>query len=163
MRYSENKSEKFELNEILLNINDNDLNNKIDDINFKQKNIYIDNNIFNKIFFIWNIKTTYFDKNKNIEDYQFNYYSLINNKIYNSSISKKNYNYTFLTFYKAILSKNIFIIFITIFLAILSGVLDFVQYLFLRDLLSIYLFENIAYNNTKKFIFLRELFTSNNI
>ena len=152
MRYSENQSEKFELNEILLNINDNDLNNKIDDINFKQKNIYIDNNIFNKIFFIWNIKTTYLDKNKNIEDYQFNYYSLINNKIYNSSISKKNYNYTFLTFYKAILSKNIFIIFITIILAILSGVLDFVQYLFLRDLLS--LVNNNSFFDTSKYFIL---------
>ena len=140
MRYSEKNSEKIELNEILLNINDLEINENINNKICKQKNIYIDDNIINKIFFISNIKTTYFDKNKNIEDYQFTYYSLINNKnksIYNSSFIKKNNNYTFLSFYKEILSKNIFIIFITIFLAIFSGILDFVQYIFLKDLLSL--------------------------
>ena len=140
MRYSEKNSEKIELNEILLNINDIEIKENINNKICKQKNIYIDDNIINKIFFISNIKTTYFDKNKNIEDYQFTYYSLINNKnksIYNSSFIKKNNNYTFLSFYKEILSKNIFIIFITIFLAIFSGILDFVQYIFLKDLLSL--------------------------
>ena len=51
MRYSENQSERIELNEILLNINDDDINNKNDDIKFKHKNIYIDNNIINKNIF----------------------------------------------------------------------------------------------------------------
>ena len=34
----------------------------------KTKNIFLDDNIISKIFFIWNIKSTYFEKEKNVQE-----------------------------------------------------------------------------------------------
>ena len=135
MKYINDNSPKLELNEILIDIKGNEfLKEKIE---LKPKNIYIDDNIFNKIFFIWNIKSTYIERSKNIEDYHFNYYSLINSKNIISFINRE-YNFSFFTFYKTILAKNKLLIIITIFLAILSGIFDFLQYMFLKSLLSMF-------------------------
>ena len=136
MNYKTNNSQEIELNEILLNINDDHYSKTIGRKKLKQKNIYIDDNFLNKIFFIWSIKSTYVENSKNIEDYDFNYYSLINSK---RSISFTNsiHQFSFFSFYKIILSRNKFLIFITILLAVLSGILDFVQYIFLKQILSI--------------------------
>ena len=135
MKYINDNSPKLELNEILIDIEENEfLKEKIE---LKPKNIYIDDNIFNKIFFIWNIKSTYIERSKNIEDYHFNYYSLINSKNIISFINRE-YKFSFFTFYKTILAKNKLLIFITIFLAILSGIFDFLQYMFLKSLLSMF-------------------------
>ena len=135
MKYINDNSPKLELNEILIDIKENEfLKEKIE---LKPKNIYIDDNIFNKIFFIWNIKSTYIERSKNIEDYHFNYYSIINSKNIISFINRE-YNFSFFTFYKTILAKNKLLIIITIFLAILSGIFDFLQYMFLKSLLSMF-------------------------
>jgi hypothetical protein len=66
MKYNDNdNSTEIELNEILINIDDDKMKKYLRKT--KPKNIYIDNNIINKIFFIWNIKSTYFERSKNIE------------------------------------------------------------------------------------------------
>ena len=110
----------------------------------KPKNIYIDDNIFNKIFFIWNIKSTYIERSKNIEDYHFNYYSIINSKNIIQFINR-DYNFSFFSFYRIILMKNKLLIFITITLAVLSGIFDFLQFLFFKSLLSVF---NNSFSNS---------------
>ena len=152
MKYSKHDSEQIELNEILLNINDKEIGNRNEKNFMKQKNIYIDENVVNKIFFIWNIRSTYIEKNKNIEEYHFNYYSLINSKNIISFINKDYYYFSFFSFYKIILSRNKFVIFITILLAILSGILDFVQYMFLKNLLS--MFNNYTLSDYSQYYYL---------
>ena len=137
MKYINEKSEEIELKEILIDIKEtkNEIEKKFKQKEYKTKNIYIDNNIIDKIFFIWNIKATYFEKSKNLEDYHFEYYSLINSKNVFLFVNK-DYHFSFFSFYKTILFRNKFIVFITIFLAIISGILDFFQYILLKSLLS---------------------------
>ena len=136
MKYNDNdNSPEIELNEILINIDDDKIKKYLRKKESKPKNIYIDNNLINKIFFIWNIKSTYFERSKNIEEYHFEYYPLINSKKSNNNINNEN-QFSFCSFYKTILSRNKFITFITIFVAVLSGIFDFLQYIFLKSLLS---------------------------
>ena len=135
MKYQDDDSQKIELNEMLIDIKGRE--NKIGRKEVKSKNFYIDDNVFNKIFFVWNIKSTYINRTKTIEDYHFNYYSLVNSKD-TTLIMDINYYFSFFSFYKTILKNNKFLIFITIFLAILSGIFDFLQYMFLKSLLSMF-------------------------
>ena len=126
-----NNDNGIELNENLLEIkNFNNSKNKK-----PVKSIFLDDNIINKIFFIWNIKSTYFEKEKNVQDYKFIYYPLIN--LYKNGVSNILFNFTFYSFYKKVLGRNKFLIFITIFLAILTGILDIIQYIFLKNFLSL--------------------------
>jgi len=135
MKYMNENSQKIELNEIFLDIKDDKITKVKKEL--KPKNIYIDDNLFNKIFFIWNIKSTYIERSKNIEDYHFNYYSIINSKNIIQFINR-DYNFSFFSFYRIILMKNKLLVFITITLAILSGIFDFLQFLFFKSLLSIF-------------------------
>ena len=140
MNYNDDENSKeIELNAVLIDINNNTSQNKefIEQKDQKKiKSIFLDDNIINKILFIWNIKSTYFQKEKNVQDYNFIYYPLINS--YNKKkLSNKFLYFTFFSFYKRVLGRNKFVIFITIFLAILSGVLDFVQYILFKNFLSI--------------------------
>ena len=130
---SDENSEEIELKGLLIDIKENET--FLREIKSKPKNIYIDNNIISKIFFIWNIKSTYIEKSKTPEDYSFDYYSLINSKNVISFVNNDFY-FSFFSFYKTILLRNKFNVFITIFLAVLSGILDFLQYMLFQDLLS---------------------------
>jgi len=130
---SDENSEEIELKGLLIDIKENET--FLREIKSKPKNIYIDDNIISKIFFIWNIKSTYIEKSKTPEDYSFDYYSLINSKNVISFVNNDFY-FSFFSFYKTILLRNKFNVFITIFLAVLSGILDFLQYMLFQDLLS---------------------------
>ena len=131
----DDSSKGIELDEKLIKNSEKEKIKKMTTIEIKPRNIYIDDNIISKIFFVWNIKSTYIERLKNVDDYHFNYYSLIIPKRYLSFINITN-QFTFISFYKVILSNNKLVIFITLFLAILSGILDFVQYMILKSLLS---------------------------
>ena len=157
MKYNDNdNSPEIELNEILINIDDGKIKKYLRKKESKPKNIYIDNNIINKIFFIWNIKSTYFERSKNIEEYHFEYYPLINSKKSNNNINNEN-QFSFCSFYKTILSRNKFITFITIFVAVLSGIFDFLQYIFLKSLLSM-INNNSSIDTSEYYIFMKIIY-----
>ena len=154
MKYNDNdNSPEIELNEILINIDDDKIKKYLRKKESKPKNIYIDNNIINKIFFIWNIKSTYFERSKNIEEYHFEYYPLINSKKSNNNNINNENQFSFCSFYKTILSRNKFITFITIFVAVLSGIFDFLQYIFLKSLLSM-INNNSSIDTSEYYIFI---------
>ena len=136
MEYIDDSSYKATLNEILINLNDNDIKNDKLKIELNQKNIFIDDNIISKIFFFWNVKSTYINRDKSLDKYHFKYYSLIKSEN-NIFLFNKVYKYSFFSFYKTILKRNISIILVTIFLAFVSGIFDFIQYIFFKNLLSI--------------------------
>ncbi len=104
MNYNDDdNSKEIELNAVLIDINNNTSQNNefIEQNNQKKiKSIFLDDNIINKILFIWNIKSTYFQKEKNVQDYDFIYYPLINS-----------YNKIIILF----ITKNILLIFINNF------------------------------------------------
>ena len=148
-----------ELKDLLIEVNKNDKSIKNKSNKNKIKSIFIDDNIISKIFFIWNIKSTYFEKDKNVENYNLIYYPLINNQN-KTYLPNKIFYFTFFSFYRKALGRNKFIIFITIFLAILSGILDFVQYIIFKNLLSMIKEDNISneshyYSFGRKFILLK--------
>jgi len=150
---NEKKSQEIELNTLLLEVNDSSSQKENTNQTHKEKikSIFLDNNIINKIFFIWNIKSTYYEKEKNIQDYNFIYYSLINSKN-KVKYSNKFFYFTFFSFYKAALGRNKYLIFVTIFLAMLSGILDFVQYIIFKNFLSI-IKEDKIYDDSYYYMF----------
>ena len=150
---NEEKLKEIELNTLLIDVNDNSSQKDFIKQPNKEKikSIFLDDNIINKIFFIWNIKSTYFEKEKNVQDYNFIYYTLINspNKVKNTN---KLFYFTFYSFYESALGRNKFLIFITISLAMISGILDFVQYMIFKKFLSI-IKEDKIYDNSYYYIF----------
>ena len=149
---NEDNSKEFELNEIIINLNENSSRkNSFNNLekNEKVKRIFLDDNIISKIFFIWSIKSTYLEKSKDVKDYYFEYYPLIN---FPKQTNSKFFIFTFFSFYKKILGRNKFLIFITILLAILSGILDFVQYMIFKNFLSL-IKEIKIYNDSYYYIF----------
>jgi len=135
MKNNGENSKEIELNELFIEVNNNKDPDKALGNTKNIKSIYLDDNIINKIFFIWNIKSTYLEKKKKIDDYKFIYYSL-NDYKENKNLENKIFYYSFFSFYKKVLGNNKFLVFITIFLAMISGILDFAQYLLFRNLLS---------------------------
>ena len=149
---NEDNSKEFELNEIIIDLNENSSRkNSFNNLekNEKVKRIFLDDNIISKIFFIWSIKSTYLEKSKDVKDYYFEYYPLIN---FPKKTNSKFFIFTFFSFYKKILGRNKFLLFITILLAILSGILDFVQYMIFKNFLSL-IKEIKIYNDSYYYIF----------
>ena len=169
MKNNGENSKEIELNELFIEVNNNNDSNKTLEDKKNIKSIYLDDNIINKIFFIWSIKSTYLEKKKNVDDYHFIYYSLTDNK-QNGNLEKKIFYYSFFSFYKKVLGNNKILVFITIFLAMISGILDFVQYLLFRNLLSVIKSDTIMsksyyYNFVIKFILFKifHVITSKNL
>ena len=101
MENSEEIISEIELNNLLLE-NENNSSKTKDTINLinkqKIKSIFLDDNLINKIFFIWNIKSTYFEKEKTIQEYNFIYYPLIN-EINKDKPSPKFFYFSFFFFF----------------------------------------------------------------
>ena len=154
MENFEGLSNEIELSELLEEKNNNFSKEK-DNIKLvnknKTKNIFLDDNIISKIFFIWVIKSTYFEKEKNVQEYNFKYYPLINSLNKEKPLNKFFY-FTFFSFYRKILSRNKLLVFITIFFALISGIFDFIQYIIFKQFLSLIKGDKI-FNNSYYYIF----------
>ena len=169
MKNNGENSNEIELNELFIEVNNNNGSNKTLEDKKIIKSIYLDDSFINKIFFIWNIKSTYLEKKKNVDEYHFIYYSLTGNK-QNGNLENKIFYYSFFSFYKMVLGSNLILVFITIFLAMISGILDFAQYSLFRNLLSVIKSDTIMsnsyyYNFVIKFILFKifHVITSNNL